>query len=396
MKFHIGTTNLEETNEFLRSLWAEIANEFGQCSWYYVPVKGDKKIHLGSIDINENKTLTVILTLSKKDAINDIVFEEYKGSGPLWHEISMIPKKSVLFQRMNAVINRVKDGEVRKQLFESRGVLFSKFNLSSYQGEKFVLRPLGDNETYLSINVNEFDSNQAEGVANIRLDELISFLSVETNSTFTKGSSKYKGENYSRLLQEEEVFQNDGEFIDGLSLINNQLVISEEGKQFIDKFMNHDGRSHDTDLFLQACNHFYEARMMEEEMYNFDFGGSNKLEIAATLYLSALEVVTLIGFKEDKCQSCSQPMYKINARVRDIVKKYIPNYAKDFVRYYDKRSKFLHRGLQINEKRNTDSSVPILDPDDPTGCKFPIQIPITNLREVVSFCMRKFYKDNLI
>lgn len=129
-------------------------------------------------------------------------------------------------------------------------------------------------------------------------------------------------------------------------------------------------------------------------MYNFDFGGSNKLEIAATLYLSALEVVTLIGFKEDKCQSCSQPMYKINGRVRDIVKKYTPNYAKDFVQYYDKRSKFLHKGLQINEKRYTVSSVPILDPDDPTGCKFPIQIPIINVREIVSFCMRKFYKDN--
>lgn len=154
------------------------------------------------------------------------------------------------------LIEKVKDGEVRKQLFESRGVLFSKFNLSSYQGEKFVLRPLGGNETYLSINVNEFDSNQAEGVANIRLDELISFLSVETNSTFTKGNSKYKGENYSSLLQKEEVFQNDGEFIDGLSLINNQLVISEEGKQFIDKFMTLDVRSQETDLFFRPVTTF--------------------------------------------------------------------------------------------------------------------------------------------
>ena len=123
----------------------------------------------------------------------------------------------------------------------------------------------------------------------------------------------------------------------------------------------------------------------------------DETEIATTLYLSALEVITLIGFTEDKCDDCGQPKYQISKRVKELTSKYLHKHlVKDFVNYYDKRSKFLHTGMRLNTETPTNNLIPLLDPSEKNGCDFPYKIPLINVREYVSFCLRKFYREYLI
>jgi hypothetical protein len=233
-----------------------------------------------------------------------------------------------------------------------------------------------------------------------KINQLVDFLSVETNAPFrlTKAPSMDK-----TIVFGNELFQDD-DFIDDFPIKNGYLVISKEGKEFIDKLTSIEHEvSLEVDLFLKACSHFHTARMLEEQMHDIGDGivltmfGGNKVELANTLYLSALEVVTLIGFTEEKCECCGQPKYQITRRVKDLTSKYLPKHlVKDFIDYYDKRSKYLHRGMKLVTETPTSSIIPLLDPDDKSGCDYPYKVPLINIREYVSYCLRRFYKEHLI
>ncbi|PFS02745.1 hypothetical protein [Bacillus thuringiensis] len=122
--------------------------------------------------------------------------------------------------------------------------------------------------------------------------------------------------------------------------------------------------------------------------------GSLQTEIATILYMSALEVVTMIGFHSEKCGVCNQEKYGIASRVRKLVKEKLnSNIASQLNNYYDKRLKYLHRGYMLTDDAPTNSLIPLLDIDGENGCDFPVQVSLINLREYTSYILRAFYKE---
>ncbi|MCY8913410.1 hypothetical protein MOE47_04105 [Bacillus atrophaeus] len=396
MDINIGTTNTGESNEFLRCLWTEMKKEFGVCGWHYTPYKNGllKKITFGFVNIGESKPLEVGITYKEKGSINNIVFKAEYGEKEL-------KKGTELYQRLKSVVNTAKQnvGKVDTLYFSTAFQSYYPFN--SCRTDNFTIHPMKDNKSEFIFGVKAYDRNQASGFVAQKVTQLMNFLAVETNAVFDRVNwveNRLVEPNESELFQEED-------FIDDYSVKENYLVISEEGKEFINILTNSEQElSPEVELFLKACGHFHSARKQEEKMFRRDLDGSvvmvqsgEETEIATTLYLSALEVTTLIGFTEEKCDSCGQPKFQITRRVRELASRYLPKHlAKDFVDYYDKRSKYLHAGMRLNTETPTGNLIPLLDPDEKSGCESLSKIPLINVREYVSYCLRKFYRENLI
>ncbi|MFE4350183.1 hypothetical protein [Peribacillus butanolivorans] len=396
MDINIGTTNTEESNEFLRCVWAEMKKEFGVCGWHYTPYKNGllKKITFGFVDIGEIKPLEVGITYKEKGSINNIVFKAEYGE-------KEIKKGTELYQRLKNVINTAKQNTGKLDTLYFRTAIQSYYPLQSYRTDTFTIYPMMANMSEFTLGVKAYDRNQASGFIAQKVTQLMNFLAVETNAVFHRGDWVEDG-----LIEthEEEVFQEE-EFIDDHSVVEDYLVISEEGKEFINILTNSEQvLSPEVELFLKACGHFHSARKQEEKMLRRDSDGlvvvvesGDETEIATTLYLSALEVITLIGFTEEKCDSCGQPKFQITRRVRELTSRYLPKHlVNDFVDYYDKRSKFLHTGMRLNTETPTGNLIPLLNPDEKSGCDSLSKIPLKNVREYVSYCLRKFYRENLI
>lgn len=396
MEINVNTSELEESNEFLRCLWAEMKNEFGVCGWQYAPYKDklSKKIFFGFMDINEDKPLEVSVTYKQKGSINNIFFVAEYGE-------KEIKKGTNLYRRLKNVVNIAKQNVGRQRIFYFKTAIQSFFPVQSYKTDNFTIYPMVDNMFEFSFGVKAYDRNQAKGFFTQKITQLMNFLAIETNAVFNKSDWFEDG-----LIQssEGEIFQ-EKDFIDDCSVKDEFLVISEEGKKIIDILTSiEQSLSTNFELFLKACSHFHSARKQEEKMFRMypdgSFGnmlGGDETELATTLYLSALEVATLIGFNEIKCVECGQQKFQISRRVKELTSKYLPNHlSKSFIDYYDKRSKFLHAGMRLITETPTNNLIPLLDIEEKHGCDFPNKVPLINIREYTSYCLRRYYKDNLL
>jgi hypothetical protein len=422
MILDIGITDVKESNEFLRSLWAEMAREFGKCGWQYMPYKNKqtKTITFGFMDLGVS-ILMVGITYKNNGSIIKLFFGytgtkyEYRGE-----EEEDLKKESELGQRLEKVVRKARRGMGKFKDFITTPTIQSLFPLSSYEGQNFKTEIVADSITKIYFPISAYDENQVEGKITHKTNQLMDFLSVETNVPFWVTSIP-EIENQETKIFADEAYQ-EPDFIDGFSVKDGYLTISEEAKDFLSYIIRNNEENEDLQIFLNACSHFHTARKYDAQIYDhqgyidhpLDDGsgvnieiytknqdlktaldtGVSQTEIATTLYMSAIEVVTLIGFRSEKCNECKQEKYGITSRVRNIVDKYLNSpIARQLNDYYNKRSKYLHRGYTLTNNEPTNSSIPLLDVDGENGCKFPVQVSLINLREYTSYVLRAFYKE---
>lgn len=424
MILDIGITDVEKSNEFLRSLWAEMAKEFGKCAWQYTPYKNKqtKTITFGFMDIGVS-VLIAGVTYKNNGSLIKLFFEytdvSYSYEYTEGQEDKLI-KKSELGQRLTRVVRRARKGMGKYNDYYALPTVRSFLPLSNYEGDNFKIEYVGENKTRIYFPVPAYDENQVEGKITQKINQVIDFLSVETNAPFWITSTTSKEEK-EKIVLIEEVYQ-ESDFIDGLSAKDGYLTISEEAKDLLSYLIECNGEIEDLQIFLNACYHFHTARKYDAQIHDYQgyiehpledgsggeieiytknqdlktalITGRSQTEIATTLYMSALEVVTLIGFQSERCKECNQDKYGIASRVRNLVNKYLNSHiAKQLNDYYDKRSKYLHRGYMLTNNAPTNSSIPLLDIDRENGCNFPVQVSLINLREYTSYILRAFYRD---
>lgn len=412
MIFHVGIYEQEKANQFLRRLWAEFRKDFGKCAWQYTPHKIGKAnlIFLGMMDIGISEgALQVEISYEKKGTIKNISFD-FISQKPSNHRIREINEQiKVIIETSKTKLNQI------SECFFETGVVSLFQALGYYRGEAFITHLSQGNKFNLSISTLGYDEIDAQTECKSKILKFLDLLSVETNSCFWMDNLvKKAGEE----VDEEEVFVKDLEWIDDYPLICEALRLSEAGKKFIE-LIAQDKLNKDQELFLSACNHFHTARKydaqvsdllkhrsmeeVESGVYQITFEerdkqlsiaakmGATHMEIASVLYISALEVASSIGIEEPKnCPECDQKVYSIGRRVVDMVEKYLNTHlAKEFKRYYGKRSKYLHAGKLILNYSYIGTTIPQLDPSDSTGCRVHSGIPLLNLREYTSFCLRK-------
>lgn len=221
-----------------------------------------------------------------------------------------------------------------------------------------------------------------------------------------------------------ETYQLDPEWIDGLSVQNGHLVLSQEGVALLDRVLSSDLADEETSRYVRACHHFHVARKYDAQVMDTLIHHSTRMtstggvismrtrdrrldharevgaahaEITTVLYVSALEVASLIGsMPPESCNECGQPRYKISERVRTLAGEMAGESVQRYMGgYYPSRSKFLHEGFLLSREDYVGTSMPRLDPSSPTGCVTQIASPDLNLREYTGQILRKVGKELL-
>jgi len=420
----IGITDVKKSNEFLRSLWAEMSEDFGKCAWQYTPYKNKqaKTITFGLMDIGVS-VLIVGITYKNRGSIIKLFFEysgaklgdEYIGG-----QDDRLNKKSELGKRLIKVVRNARRGMGVYNDYYALPTIKSLLPLANHEANNFKSEYVSENKTAIYFPVSAYDENQVKGKITQKTNQVMDFLSIETNAPFWTTSTNFK-QNKKKDSLTQELYQ-EPKFIDGLPVKDGFITISEEAKDFLSYLIESNGENEELQIFLNACYHFHTGRKYDAQIHDYQgyndypledgsgveievytknqdlktalVTGGSQIEIATTLYMSALEVVTLIDFKSENCRECGQERHGIASRVKNLVNKYLnSNIAKQLNDYYDKRSKYLHRGQMLTNDEPTNSLTPLLNIDSENGCNSPVQVSLINLREFTGYILRGFYKD---
>jgi hypothetical protein len=383
MEIAINIDNLEHANHFLRALWAEFRKSFGNYKWQQSLKKDgeNRRIYFGYISlpnyVDDYGTMQVSISYVKRGSIKSIYFYFlFPPSGSLPDGNSELALN--LRRAVNSALEKVNNLTSYILQVSVQSVYGA---ISYYTGNSFSLVPTSARDFMLALKVEGYDEIDADYQFDRKVNYIKDFLSVETNSLFESASVAcvmLAEENPEFFLTKNniknEFFMENQDWIDGSPRKDEYIILSKEGKELID-FITANNPQKPLLTFLRACNHFHGARG-----YEINAGRYYDREVAYVLYMSALEVASLVDEDEapKSCSQCGQKIYSISQRVKALVEKYISldkqlasHIGKIIKDIYSKRSKYLHNGQDKSFKSYLSSGgfQPQLDPDNPTGCE---------------------------
>lgn len=370
--------NETASNRFLRALWAALRAEFGKLAWQYSPVRygPQKEIYFGYADLGLSWTIRVGVTYRKRSIIDRVVF---------W---DVFDKTNMPRDRFERCV-RLAEGATETEITISAKMLVPYdlyFQSLERHGVISVLHY--DNANYLSLRVLAFDEADAAHKFALHtkpiLDVLSSFTNLFLNLEEHTDLLPFPPDAHrSRLLP-------DLDWLDGFPTIDGMIVLPEQCFALIDAVVCDDLNVQKQQL-IDACHHFHAARVLEEQSYSFPSTQSVSAELALVLYMSCLEVLSLINAPPPRtCPTCNQVQYGISTRVTEFIEKHHGSAVAQVVKeLYSARSKYLHVGRLLSSRSYTGQAIPQLDSSSTNGIRSPMPIvPLLNLREFTSFCIR--------
>ena len=418
----VNTKGLEESNHFLISLWNEMnkllhphQSEF--VPWAYMPNvlnKGDKRLlFLGDVDSSLGN-IHMMLVMDTKVNIRSIMA----------YNIHM--KKGDCQKLFEELVNRAKMNQNTLQKYACR--IHLKANMHDIRLREYggYFYRLGTDESgcFVDIRLLAIDMIEARQSLIKRLDHLCSFLAVETN-LFFEAIAPFEIElekNPLPIITEQEYVL---PFIDGPSVRDGYIMLSESGAKYLDRFVfvERDIRLDGVALaFNRSCVHIYEGlrRQLERgerlslttKYQNASLvpknipQQQNIITMAAMSYMSAVETASVQEGKAENCPTCGNVMYKISARIMNFTAKYLhSDLGRLFKELYNLRSQFLHAGKLSSESYQI-SARPFIDPTTGSGlidygfisCKVNGKLMIVglqNIQEWTTFTLRCYYQEKL-
>lgn len=438
-EIYVGTDNLSDSNKFLNSLWREFNNKIGcvnemgtlKCPWAYFPMKlncknskfsyfGSMKTKIGFIHVG--------VSYKGKGKIDNIYFllRDSKDNIDYSGQIKGIVKQAR--KNMQLEYSYVVDYKLTGEYMNINNLL-----LSNYIGENYWIA--SNDECHIIFKIIGQDIFHARKLSEEKMSYIANFLAVETNVAIKYLFQDIKLEeeefiqNIDREIYQEDVknqYYEDNKFIDLYPHYKEKVLLSKEGKKFIDILLQRNLNDR-INIFLSSCYHFYEGLIQEfrlgtsclaavgDMIYmvngNKDYmERKSVLDISLTMYLSALETVTLEERKIknfEKCEKCGQTKYEIRKSVGEFIDEYLwEGFGKVFKKIYDLRSAYLHQGMSAT-KTSKGVIRPALDDKTASGCmdintiSYNVEdgsgaVEISNLREWTSYSLRNYYKEKII
>ena len=404
-----GLNNENESNHFLRSLWASIRDHFGKCAWHYSPYKklDSKQIILGRMNYKAKGSFEVSVRYKQKGNLVAVMFSDYIESDEIISDLKVIRelvKNSLDYKKL-----------ISKFRF-STSLEVIRGSIAAYSGKSFVLKPTGNSSIKLIVDINGYDTKDAEAKAAEKIKTIIEILTVSTNCLIIRNTQSDNDSSFSSI--EINKYSRDISWIDAKPIADGLVQISEKTCFLIDYILSNDIYSYEIQLLLNSYAHFTSGRSLDSftlDTYyptprvgkasdegNIDFQSDLRFSNAARLhpsssedamilYMSSLEVVSLIGVsKSKKCDSCGQQAYSISERVRSYVEKDNNNdpLAKIINSYYGLRSRYLHQGIRFVDNSYSGSAIPLLDSNTMSNAREYHQVSLQNLREWCSYLLR--------
>lgn len=344
----------------------------------------------------------VYITYSKKGVIHTLFID---GARFLPHDE----------ERIQSAVNRASARMAQPSSFTLAVRVTSPIaSVASYSGNHFRITVCGPKTNQITVTVRGYDLMDANSEAQGLLHQILDVLSAFTNATFEFEARNTRSigviaratrciramfDRFRRVAEqstdlaraEADVdYHTDYEWIDGYPLVERKLFLWREGIGFLDALVS--GAVPRDHPFLNASAHFHTAQK--------GWTGANLgsfVQVAEVLLVSALEAATNLTPVEDAtCATCGQKVYSIRKRVNDLAKKYTNELICDFIDdYYHRRSRFLHVGTLAANRSYAGTSIPLLDPSSPSGCRQQIAHPPSNLAEYVGFTLRQAFRSEV-
>ncbi len=367
------------SNRLLRALWAELRAEFGQLVWQNTPRRHGhlRKIYFGYADLALSTKIHIGVTYRKRGVIERIVFED------------VVDKANLPTARFERCVRLAENATETNIPISAKLLLPYDLRFQSVEGHgPFSLLHHTDETTYLCLRVCAFDETDAAHQFALHTMPILDVLSSFTNLFLTLGE-------ITALPPSPSVFQRvvsspSLDWLDGYPVTDGLVAVPEHCLTLVNDIVRDDldvQKQH----IIDACHHFHAARALEEQSLTFLAPPSVHAELALVLYMSCLEVLSLINAPCPRtCPTCSQPKHRISARVAEFMEQHNgPAAAQVIKELYDTRSKYLHAGRLLSSRSFTVSTIPQLDSFSKNGIRSPVPLaPLLNLREYTSFCIR--------
>ena len=418
MKITVGIDEQEKANLFLRALWAELRKSFTKFSWSYFPSKDGKqnKVFFGFLNLGLDSTIDISINYKKKGGIKEIFFDGVEVNSVEGLKISKAVKNA-----LQIYLNP--EGYYCISVF----VKSLYFPISFYKGTFFKVIPMNETEFELTLMIYAYDEIDTKSISKIIFNNVIDILSVETNQCFWLINNKRDN---LRTEEKENQFSNE-DWFDDYPIIDSKFLISEKTFILIDSFLSEIIHQQKLKKFLNACMLFHTARKYEAQIRDYiktsdlkeqgteysesfksevvvssmevgirdsnlfaaNIVGAKQSEISMILYISSLEVLSILSLEETdnkQCRECGQKVYSISKRVSDFVENHNGKHIAKFIKeYYSLRSKYVHEGQHLSLENYSGISLPQLDSASSTGCAFNNAPPLTNLQEFIGNSFRK-------
>ncbi|WP_038027711.1 hypothetical protein [Picosynechococcus sp. NKBG15041c] len=379
-----------ESNILLRAFWAEIRKEFGKLQWQFSPRRDGKNkiIWFGYPDIGLGNTLKVGVTYKTRKIITGVLIENIHN---LENKYLLKLKECLCKAEKSKISSFWVKSNFRYPHAYGRSFYANKIEPICYITDSKKNYPSND----LVLSVEAFDSLDAKSEFKKRSYVIIDILSSFTNLYFeSKEPEIIKDLPELKILNNHENLIS-SDWIDDHPIVNEKLVITSLCQTIIKYFLSNNCNQNFRYL-LSACQHFHSACYAEEQGEIWLQASKNYHETAVVRYLSSLEVLSLIGApNSETCKVCGQTQYKISSCVKDLIHKYCGEPARNMVsELYEFRSKYLHVGKQLSSKSYGGSIIPQISSSDKNGVISPVpMVPLGNLREFTSFCIRSVAKE---
>ena len=339
------------------------------------------RINLGSMNIKN--------IYNDKELFAD-VFCEFQKKGCL-DSISFIFEDKLTEEEvevLNNCIEIAKTNGCEYYYFQFSKICFSEIPINNYKGENFEISVCKELENYfkLTVTIQAKSKKQAELIAIEVLEFILDVLSVETNACFYFENAM-KSRDLSFSNDDNNIFRNDLEYIDGFGIVESKLAISCEVVKLIDsvvkrgEYLKFSNKKGNLSRFLEASKSLHSANKiyrlvdsqylrMSEATESIANPGvlelrevvpdqtlidlriaanliSNKESIALTLYMTSIETLSQVVADPPgpKCETCGNTNYHILGNIRTFIRciegedSYV---EKLYMNLYNHRSKFVH------------------------------------------------------
>lgn len=382
LQFDVQASSPEESNLFLRALWAALRRNAGKLGWQFTPAKDgpQRRVRFGFATVGDHHGVEIGVTYGKRGVAASL-WVRHPDMGTVRspaqdsnHRAPIPQDLEALFQK--SVAEAVRNAVDPSEIVVSGGLRVSPdLILADYETGNLTLRGVAAGEVRLSLRIVAFDEDDAEIEFAAVTQTICIMLSAFTNATFIGGHLPPPlSEAASNRLWAPEAWLDDFPIVDG------RLTITKDQLEFLDQVAR---GSVSEGPVLFAATHFHQALRLTEHGSQFD-------DAINTLLVSALEAISAADHEPGQCKECGQPRYAIRQRVRDLARRHLGAYVETLVEQaYRLRSSFLHAGVVRGKRPLVRRIQPLLDPASPTGC-LTLRLPgdTKNLTEFTSFIIR--------
>lgn len=412
----VETKDMCDSNDVLCSVWRQLNEEVSfdktRCRWFYTPRRvirnANTYILFGKINCVIGEVM-LACSLIDKYRISQIAFfieDDTKRTDENNSIIESIIKRGIARKAEKYVFSC--ECEIHGRTHEKECL-----NIGDYSGKSFSISNRQD-KSILNFAITAHDEYSARNFIISKIVKICDIMSVETNTIVDYNSINV--EKKAVKIMPVDMEYSDEEFIDFIPLNQEmQLLLQRESIDLIDNLIT--DRCSEMQLsIINSASVFREGLELEYRLKGsaivstdmqtlcvYEKNRSSRvstLSLAVSLYMSALENLTVINNEPTSCESCGQLKYGITSRVGDIISKYFGEEMSRFVKkIYSKRSKYLHTSHAFMS--NPDFVIlPLLSSETETRCVetgfSSIQLDgqthvffANNVREWISYIIRK-------